>query len=136
MTTSIPSDEIRAAFHAIVEGRTVKRSKHDLLWHDQDLSEEFILVLRSGGYLPARVREVNVEPGERVPAFFLTDVTAYFGWIFWEKFSPQKLRKLFGSVVRNAKGDWVIQISSHNESLIYVNMGEKTTMDIDRPSSA
>jgi hypothetical protein len=44
-----------------------------------------------------------------------------------------RLRKLFGSVVRNEKGDWAIQISPGSQKLIYANPGQALDMDIYHP---
>ena len=118
-------------FADIIEGKTVKRSKHELTWERRDLSTEFIQALSEHGYKPTIVERVDVAPGERVPAFHIDDGHAYFGWVFWEKFSQLKLRKLFGSVVRNAKGDWAVQIPEKRKTVIYANQSLKTEMDID-----
>jgi hypothetical protein len=126
--------ELREAFSDIIEGRTVKRSKHILLWESRDVSSEFIKALDEHGYLPMRVQDADVQPGERVPAFVIQDATAYFGWVFWEKFSTMKLRKLFGTTVRNTKGDWAIQIPEGRNTVLHVNMRLRTGMDIDNPS--
>ena len=100
----------------------------------KDLSLDFLDALQRHGYRPMLVQDVAVEPGERVPAFYIDEATAYFGWVFWEKFTQLKLRKLFGSVVRNEKGDWAIQIPPQRKTVIYANMGLKTEMDIENPS--
>ena len=100
----------------------VKRSRHDLRWQGASLAELFRSELERRGYLPLRVADATVEPGERAPAFYLDGDTAYFGWIFWEKFTEAKSRKLFGSVVRNGKGDWLIQISPRQKAVVYVNL--------------
>jgi hypothetical protein len=128
------SPEIRDLLTDIVEGRIVKRSKHLLRFEARDVSLEFMEVLLARGYRPMLVRDVPVDPGERVPAFFVEEGTAYFGWVFWEKFSRLKLRKLFGSVVRNAKGDWAVQISERRNSVIHANPALKSEMDIEHPS--
>jgi hypothetical protein len=125
---------LREVLHDIIEGRTVKRGKHDLRWNQRDLSTEFVDILQERGYIPTTVEEVNVQPGQRVPAFSLGDGTAYFGWIFWEKFSESKLRKLFGSAIRNDRGDWAIQIPPSRKSIIYANASLVCDMDIDNPS--
>ncbi len=129
-----PSAEVRAALAEIIEGRVVKRSRHQLKLDGRDVTFEFMELLRARSYLPMLVRDVPAEPGERVPAFFVEDGTAYFGWVFWEKFSQLRLRKLFGSVVRNQKGDWAVQISERHRSVIHANPGLKMEMDIDHPS--
>ncbi len=125
---------LREVLSDIVEGKIVKRALHDLHWGRRDVSLEFIDVLREYGYTPTTVADVTVQPGERVPAFYLENSTAYFGWVFWEKFTQLRLRKLFGSVVRNAKGDWAIQISDKRNTVIYANPSLKSEMDIENPS--
>jgi hypothetical protein len=134
MAADIPHSELRSVFAEIIAGRTVKRSVHELRWGARDVTLEFVDALEDSGYRPMTVAEVRVIPGERVPAFFVEDGTAYFGWVFWEKFSMLKLRKLFGSVARNGKGDWTIQIPEKRRSVIYVNPSEKGEMDIENPS--
>lgn len=126
--------EINAVFKEIIEGRTVKRSRHLLRWGMRDVTLEFVAALTEHGYSSTTVAAVPVEPGERVPAFFLRGDVAYFGWVFWEKFSQLRHRKLFGSVVRNAQGDWEVQISPKRLSVIYANAALKSEMDIDNPS--
>jgi hypothetical protein len=129
------NDDIRSALAAIVEGRTVKRSRHDLFWKENDLSNEFIRVLQAHGYTPTTVGEVPVHPGQRVPAFYLDGPTAFFGWVFWEKFTGSRQRKLFGSVVRNIKGDWEVQIPPSRHVVVYANTSLVIEMDSERPSS-
>ena len=80
------------------------------------------------------VAQIPVQPGERVPAFFIEQGTAYFGWVFWEKFSTLRLRKLFGSARRDPKGDWAVQIGEKHRSVIYAHPSAKGEMDIDSPS--
>ncbi len=125
---------LREVLRDVVDGRIVKRSKHELMWETRDVSLEFVEVLKEAGYTQVIVEDVHVQPGERVPAFFLEDGIAYFGWVFWEKFTQLKLRKLFGSVVRNSKGDWAVQIPDRRKTVLYVNMDLKSDMDIENPS--
>ena len=125
---------LRGVFKDVIEGTAVKRSRHELRWEERDVTGEFIRALREHGYVPTRVESVALAPGERVPAFFIDGGFAYFGWVFWEKFSDVKLRKLFGSVVRNAKGDWDIQISEKSRTVIYANTNLRAEMDIDNVS--
>ena len=126
--------ELQAVFAEIIAGKSVKRSVHELRWGTRDVTLEFVDALKESGYSPMTVGDVPVEPGERVPAFFLEKGTAYFGWVFWEKFSMLKLRKLFGSVARNSKGDWAVQVPAQRRSVIYANPAAKGEMDIDTPS--
>lgn len=129
-----PPLHIREVLRDIVEGRSVKRAKHDLRWGLTDLTTTFIDALQENGYHPMDVHDVHIIPGERVPAFYIEHGTAYFGWVFWEKFSSARLRKLFGSAIRNARGDWEIQIPSSRKRTLYVNMDMKYGMDVENPS--
>jgi len=129
-----PPRQLREVFADIIEGRIVKRARHDLMWERKDCTMEFLDVLAEKGYRPTVVGQVPIEPGERVPGFFIDGATAYFGWVFWEKFSQLKLRKLFGSIVRNEKGDWAIQIPEKRNTPVYVNTDLKNEMDIENPS--
>lgn len=127
-------DVITESLKDLAAGRGVKRTRHDLVVDGRDYTDEFIHILREVGYTPVTVTEAPVKPGERIPAFYVNDSTAYFGWIFYEKFTGRKLRKLWGSVIRNRKGDWAIQISPKKDITVYADMNRKTEMDIDRPT--
>ncbi len=124
---------LREALEDIVDGVNVKRAKHELLHDGRDLTTLFLEVLSEQGYLPVTVGAVQVEPGERVPAFLLVGTTAFFGWVFWEQFTSWKIRKLWGSVIKNARGDWDIQIPEARATTIYANASLKLEMDIDHP---
>jgi hypothetical protein len=127
-------EEIDGAFSDIIDGRNVKRSRHNLQWGTRDYTVAFVRALQLHGYSPVIVRDIHVAPGERVPAFCIDNATAFFGWVFWEKFSPVRMRKLFGSVIRNEKGDWAVQIPEHRDTIIYANRTLIGVMDIDHPS--
>jgi hypothetical protein len=125
--------KLRDALRAIIHGNTVKRALHDLNHQGVDLTAMFVDELQAQGYNPTTVGAVNAQPGERVPAFLIEDRVAYFGWVFWEQFTSWKLRKLWGSVVKNAKGDWEIQIPDTRQTTIYANEALKLEMDIEHP---
>ncbi len=121
------------ALSDIVTGIGATRSKHALVLDGNPVVDEFIRCLEENGFVRTTVGEVEVEIGQRVPAFFIEDTTAWFGWVFWEKFTETKARKLWGSVVRNAKGDWTIQIPPTKPTPIYANRDGRIEMDADRP---
>jgi hypothetical protein len=127
-------DRLRDAFRSIIEGRIVKRIKHELLYEGKDYTGMFVEELQRLGYQPTTVGDVDVQPGERVPAFYLDGTIAYFGWVFWEQFTSWKLRKLWGSVVKDQRGDWDIQIPATRPTTIYANPLLKLEMDIDHPA--
>ena len=125
--------ELRQALRDISEGKIVKRSKHELVYKGRNVTSEFIDELSSAHYHPVKVGDVAIQPGQRVPAFYIDAATAYFGWIFWEKFTQLRFRKLFGTVVRNSKGDWLIQIPANSTKTVYSQTDNILEMDIDRP---
>lgn len=127
------SKSLVEALTDIITGEGVARSKHELVFNGKPVRDEFIKALEAKGYLKTIVGKVDVAVGERVPAFFLEGMFAYFGWVFWEKFTHDKARKLWGSVVRNVKGDWAIQISAAKATPIYANQTLKIEMDADNP---
>lgn len=121
------------ALSDIVTGSGATRSKHVLTLDGKPVVDEFVQCLKENGFVKTTVGEVEVEIGQRVPAFFIEDTTAWFGWVFWEKFTETKARKLWGSVVRNSKGDWAIQIPPTKQAPIYADIDGKIEMDADRP---
>lgn len=135
MDTDTNRTPLSQAFADIIEGVNVKRSRHDLTWEFRPVVNEFIEALTTFGYQRTTVRDVDVAAGQRAPAFVIVGTVAYFGWVFWEKFTQRTMRKLFGSVVRNAKGDWAVQIPAGNATPLYVDAGGITDMDVDAPSS-
>jgi hypothetical protein len=126
---------LRSALDAIVLGVEVKRSKHDLRLDGRPCVDEFLAALARHGYRAATVAATAVEPGRRVPAFYLEGTTAWFGWVFWERFTPRKQRKLFGSAARNSAGDWEVQIPPARSVTVYVNPELGADFDPDRPSA-
>jgi len=125
--------QLQSVFSDIIEGKNVKRSKHELIFDNTIVTDVFIDSLHRHHFLPMTVGSITVKPSERIPAFIIEHHTAYFGWVFWEKFSQLRLRKLFGTVIRNTKGDWLITLPSNSTKLIYADTSQIFEMDIDRP---
>ncbi len=124
--------ELAAAFDEIIEGRLVNRNVHDLIFEGRDLKDLFVSRLYVHGYARQKVAEIDLGFEERVPAFAIRNNKAYFGWVFIERFTDKRSGKLFGSVARNKKGDWLIQISHNSEESIYVNCDLKSGMESER----
>jgi hypothetical protein len=130
----VHDNRLRESLTEVALGRGVKRTRHDLIVDGIDYTEQFIDILTIHGFQPVSVAGADLEPGERIPAFYVHDATAYFGWIFFEKFTGHKFRKLWGSVIRNGKGDWAIQISPKKDVTLYAALDQKTEMDLERPT--
>ncbi len=128
----IDSNEIKKieeTFEDIILGK-FSVPKIELLYEGKDLVETFIQKLMALNFHPKKVNEVNVEIGFRVPAFYIKDKTAYFGWVFWEIFTETKKRKLFGSAIKNQRGDWEIEITEKSDEIIFVNESKSIGIDL------
>jgi hypothetical protein len=121
------------ALRDLIRGDGVRRASHDLTLNGEDVTGLFHRILEKEGYVEMPVEDIPIQPGERVPAFFVADGKAHFGWVFWELFSPERKRKLFGSQVKNDKGDWAIILA--RRSSVYASLQRKELMDVDRPAS-
>lgn len=127
--------DLVAAFRDLAAGRGVRRGRHSLEVDGRDCSALFRMALEREGFRLTTVREVAVATGERAPAFLVRDSIADFGWVFWEKFSDTRERKLFGSAVRNRRGDWAIQLGTGSREPLWVNLAARSAVDPNRPSS-
>jgi hypothetical protein len=118
------------ALDDLILGRGVRRGRHFLSVQDGEL---FARRLSVCGFRERRVGEVDIEVGVRVPAWFLSGTTADFGMVFWEIFTHRSKRKLFASEVRNAKGDWEIQLGPASPQPVFVNLDLAERYDASRP---
>ena len=118
------------ALDDLILGRGVKRGRHDLPPEVFPLLRER---LAAHGFVPSLVADVAIEVGVRLPAWLLRPPRIDFGTVFWELFTETKRRKLFGSEVRNAKGDWEIQIPPGSPETVWVDPGRAERYDVSRP---
>lgn len=121
--------KIEEVFEEIISGR-FNILKIELVYDGRDLTDVFIQKLEQLNFHPKKVKDVQVEIGFRVPAFYLKNQVAYFGWVFWEIFTETKKRKLFGSAIKNQRGDWEIQITENKDEIVYVNEERKIEIDL------
>jgi hypothetical protein len=126
----VKSYKIEEVFDDIIMGRGVKRSVHDLILDDRDYSDLFKIRLIENGFLPKPLKEIAINIGVRMPGFLIQDSTAYFGHLFWEVFSEMKKRLIWGSVLRNEKGDWKYILSGKGPGIVYINSLKIQDIDI------
>ncbi len=118
------------ALDDLILGRGVKRGRHDLA---ADIAPLFLARLAALGFEERTVADVPIEVGVRVPAWIVRPGVADFGTVFWELFDERVRRKLFGSEVRNAKGDWEIQIPPSSPRRIWAGLPWAESYDPSRP---
>lgn len=123
------SDE-RLALDDLILGRGVKRGRHALL---PGLEPPFRARLAALGFVETTVAAIDIEVGVRVPAWLVGAGVADFGTVFWELFTDRTRRKLFGSEVRNAKGDWEVQIPPSSPRRLWAGLHLGEAYDASRP---
>lgn len=121
---------IKETFNDIILGNGVKRSIHQLIFQNIDYTDLFSECLIDNSFRPVILKNATIEVGVRIPGFFLEKHTAIFGYLFWEVFSDRKKRKIWGSVVRNQKGDWKYILTGNSSNVVYLNMFKIQEIDI------
>lgn len=122
-------EDLKGVFYDIIGGK-VKRSVHHLFYQDKDYTSLFIICLKDRSYKPLPLKNVQIEIGRRVPGFFIENSTAYFGHLFWEVFDDRHKRKIWGSVIRNEKGDWKYILPGNSSKEVYINLNKSQEVDI------
>ena len=114
----------------LILGRGVRRGRHVL---PRGLEELFLARLAAHGFTETTVDAVGIEVGVRVPAWLVRPPTVDFGTVFWEVFTDRARRKLFASEVRNAKGDWEVQLAPSSPVRVWAGLGLAESYDASRP---
>ena len=121
--------EITEILDDIILGRGVKRAIHDLEYDNTIYTSLFIDRLRLYKFRPMTINDICIKTGYRVPAFFITEKSAIFGYVFWELFTERKKRKLWGSAVKNEKGDWKYIVPANSKQVLFVNLEKEEEFD-------
>lgn len=124
----------RAALDDLILGRGVKRGRHELSPEAAAVFRERLAAL---GFREMGVGDIDIPVGVRVPAWLLREGAADFGMVFWEVFTDQAKRKLFGSEVRlttgTHAGDWEIQLYPTSKEKVFANVALREEYDASRP---
>jgi len=124
--------DLTAALDDLILGRGVARGRHSLVFQGRLVRGEFEERLAANGFRPMTVRETQIEPGERVPAFYLHDDLADFGYVRWEIFTPRSRRKLFASEHRRPDNDeWAVQLNLTSPERVWANPALEERHDVD-----
>ena len=110
--------------------RGVRRGRHVL---PPGLETLFLARLAALGFVETTVDAVAIEVGVRVPAWLVRPATVDFGTVFWELFTDRVRRKLWGSEVRDPKGDWEIQIPTSSAHRVWAALRLAERYDASRP---
>lgn len=124
--------ELSDALDDLILGRGVGRGRHKLHHRGRIVRDEFIERLKANGFRPMTVREAPIEAGEKIPAFYLHDDVADFGWFRWEIFTPRSRRKLFASEYRRPDNDeWAVQLNLASHETAWALPQAKEKHDVE-----
>ncbi len=123
--------EIEDAFNDIILGNGVKRSVHNLVFNNENLTPLFKNCLIKNNFLPTPLKKIELETGIRYPGFYIQSSMAYFGHLFWEVFNEKRKRKIWGSIIRNEKGDWKYILPGNSLKIVYMNVDKAQQVDIN-----
>ena len=124
--------ELATALDDLILGRGVARGRHSLVYQGRPVREEFLSRLAANGFEPMTVRAAPIEAGERIPAFYLHDDTADFGYLRWEIFTPRSRRKLFQSEYRRPDNqEWAVQLNLASTETVWACPALKEKHDVE-----
>lgn len=124
--------ELSDALDDLILGRGVARGRHEMRLRDRPVRSEFEERLGANGFLPSTVADLEIAPGEKVPAFYLEEDAADFGYVRWEIFTPRSRRKLFASERRRPDNqEWAIQFSPSSTQRIWACPARTERHDVE-----
>ncbi|HEV8610548.1 MAG TPA: hypothetical protein VGS98_10850 [Thermoanaerobaculia bacterium] len=124
--------ELSDALDDLILGRGVARGRHSLVHRGRLVRDEFLERLSANGFRPLTVREAPIEAGEKIPAFYLHDDVADFGWFRWEIFTPRSRRKLFASEYRRLdNNEWDVQLNLGSTETAWARPEAKEKHDVE-----
>jgi hypothetical protein len=124
--------DLSDALDDLILGRGVARGRHSLRLKGRLVRAEFEERLAANGFGLGTVRDTAIEPGEKVPGFYLHDELADFGYVRWEIFTPRSRRKLFASEYRRPDNqEWAVQLNLASPEKVWANPGARETHDVD-----
>jgi len=124
--------ELVGALDDLILGRGVARGRHSLLHRGRTVRAGFEERLLANRFRPMTVREAPIAAGERIPAFYLHDDVADFGYVRWEIFTPKSRRKLFASEYRRPDNDeWAVQLNLASLEKVWASVERKEEHDVE-----
>ena len=124
--------ELARALDDLILGRGVARGRHSMRHGGRLVRAELEERLLANGFRPMTVREAEIEAGEKIPAFYLHDETADFGYIRWEIFTPKSRRKLFASEYRRPDNqEWAVQINLASPQKVWGSPERRERHDVE-----
>jgi hypothetical protein len=124
--------ELSSALDDLILGRGVARGRHSMRFRDRIVRSELEERLAANGFRRMTVAETRIEPGEKIPAFYLQEDFVDFGYVRWEIFTPRSRRKLFASEHRSPDNDeWAVQLNLASPEKVWASPDRKEKHDVE-----
>jgi hypothetical protein len=128
LTSNLTENLLREVFDDVILRHTKQYSEYTMIYENVNYKKLFIEQLHVNRFRPLRLKEIAVNPNYRLPSFYLSEDTAYFGFAQWERLMPGKIYKTWRSEKRKREGATLIQITSASTVLLWVNDNLKESM--------
>lgn len=112
-------------FDDFILGKNIKRTKHHLLYDGYLMLKPFIDRLCTYKYQPVQLKSIQVEMGKRIPAFYLKEDYAIFGYVFLATDSGDNTQTIFGSAERDEKGQSKYIVRGTQDTIVFVNLNQR-----------
>ena len=112
-------------FDDFILGRNIKQTMQNLRYDDYLMSQSFIDRLRMYKYQPMLLQTIQVEMGKRIPAFYLKEDYAIFGYVFWAIESGDNAQPIFGSAEKDEKDHSKYTVRGKKNTVVFVNPSQR-----------
>jgi hypothetical protein len=128
LTNDVTENLLREVFDDVILGRTKKHAQYTLIYEGVNYKKIFVEQLQVNRYRPLPLKQVKLNPNKRLPSFYLTDDTAYFGYVCWASIIPGKMVKIWRSEAQKKGGAALIQFTSAHMMPVWVNYNVKESV--------
>jgi hypothetical protein len=128
MINNVTENLLREVFDDIILGRTKQHAQYTLIYEGVNYKKLFMEQLQVNRYRPLPLKQVKLDPNKRLPSFYLTENTAYFGYACWAKLVPGKLYKIWRSQSYKQEGTALLQFTSSHALPVWVNYNIKESV--------
>ena len=130
LTNDLTENLLREVFDDVILRRTKQYAEYTMIYEGINYKKLFMEQLQVNRFRPRVLKDIAVNPNFRMPSFYLSEDTAYFGFAQWEKLMPGKIYKTWRSAKRKKEGTSLIQITSTSTVLLWANDTLKESMKI------
>lgn len=129
LTNDLTENLLREVFDDVILRRTKQYAEYTMTYEGINYKKLFIEQLQVNRFRPMLLKQIKVNPNFRIPSFYLSEDTAYFGYVRWEKLMPGKIYKIWQSEKRKNGNSPLIQITSASTVSLWVNQNLKESVN-------